>query len=54
MYAGKTLAVLVGSGLLLGAAQLQAAATATMLADTCAVCHPTDGASNRPATPSNA
>jgi sulfide dehydrogenase cytochrome subunit len=52
MYAGKTLAVLVGSGLLLGAAQLQAAATATMLADTCAGCHGTDGASTGPATPS--
>ena len=52
MHAGKTLAVLLGSGLLLGAAQLQAAATATMLADTCAGCHGTDGASTGPATPS--
>ena len=52
MYVGKTLAVLLGSGLLLGASQLQAAATATMLADTCAGCHGTDGASNGPATPS--
>ena len=53
MSARKTLAVLMGSGLLLGTAQLSAAPpTATMLADTCAGCHGTDGASNGPATPS--
>jgi sulfide dehydrogenase cytochrome subunit len=38
--------------LLLGATQLQAAPTAIMLADTCAGCHGTDGASSGPATPS--
>jgi sulfide dehydrogenase cytochrome subunit len=52
MSVGKTLAVLLGSGLLLGAAHLSAAPTATMLADTCAGCHGTDGASTGPATPS--
>lgn len=52
MSTRKTLAVLLGSGLLLGAAQLSAAPTATMLADTCAGCHGTDGASQGPATPS--
>ncbi len=52
MSARKTLAVLLGSGLLLGAAQSSAAPTATMLADTCAGCHGTDGASTGPATPS--
>jgi sulfide dehydrogenase cytochrome subunit len=41
----------MGSGLLLGTAQLPAAPTATMLADTCAGCHGTDGASAGPATP---
>jgi cytochrome c553 len=40
------------SSLLKSSAQLQAAATATMLADTCAGCHGTDGASTGPATPS--
>jgi cytochrome subunit of sulfide dehydrogenase len=52
MHVGKTLAVLLGSGLLLGTAHLSAAPTATMLADTCAGCHGTDGASTGPATPS--
>jgi len=52
MSVGKTLAVLLGSGLLLGTANLSAAPTATMLADTCAGCHGTDGASTGPATPS--
>ncbi len=52
MSARKTLAVLLGSGLLLGAAHVSAAPTATMLADTCAGCHGTDGASTGPATPS--
>ena len=52
MSASKTLAVLLGSGLLLGSAHLSSAPTATMLADTCAGCHGTDGASMGPATPS--
>ena len=52
MSVGKTLAVLLGSGLLMGAAHLSAAPTATMLANTCAGCHGTDGASTGPATPS--
>jgi sulfide dehydrogenase cytochrome subunit len=52
MSVGKTLAVILGSGLLLGSAHLSAAPTATMLADTCAGCHGTDGASTGPATPS--
>ena len=52
MPVGKTLAVLLGAGLLLGSAHLSAAPTATMLADTCAGCHGTDGASTGPATPS--
>ena len=52
MSVRKTLAVLLGSGLLLGTGPLSAAPTATMLADTCAGCHGTDGASVGPATPS--
>ena len=52
MSARKTLAVLLGSGFLLGSAHVSAAPTATMLADTCAGCHGTDGASTGPATPS--
>lgn len=52
MSVGKTLAVLLGSGLLLGSGQLSAAPTASMLADTCAGCHGTDGASVGPASPS--
>ena len=52
MSARKTLAVLLGSGLLLGSAHVSAAPTAAMLADTCAGCHGTDGASTGPATPS--
>jgi len=52
MSVSKTFAVLLGCGMLLGTAQLPAAPTATMLADTCAGCHGTDGASNGPATPS--
>jgi sulfide dehydrogenase cytochrome subunit len=52
MSARKTLAVLLGSGLLLGGAHVSATPTATMLADTCAGCHGTDGASTGPATPS--
>ena len=52
MSISKTFAVLIGCGMLLGTAQLPAAPTATMLADTCAGCHGTDGASTGPATPS--
>lgn len=52
MSVAKTLAVILGSGLLLGAAHLSAAPSGTMLADTCAGCHGTDGASAGPATPS--
>jgi len=52
MSVNKTFAVLLGCGMLLGTAQLSAAPTATMLADTCAGCHGTDGASTGPATPS--
>jgi sulfide dehydrogenase cytochrome subunit len=52
MSISKTFAVLLGCGMLLGTAQSQAAPTATMLADTCAGCHGTDGASTGPATPS--
>ena len=52
MSVNKSLAVLLGCGMLLGTAQLTAAPTATMLADTCAGCHGTDGASTGPATPS--
>ena len=51
MSARKTLAVLLGSGLLLGGVHVSAAPTATMLADTCAGCHGTDGNSVGPATP---
>jgi len=51
MSVGRTLAVVLGSSLLLGAGQLSAAPTATMLGDTCAGCHGTDGASTGPATP---
>ena len=52
MSISKTFAVLLGCGMLLGTVQSQAAPTATMLADTCAGCHGTDGASTGPATPS--
>lgn len=51
MSVGKILAVILGSSALLGAGQLSAAPTASMLADTCAGCHGTDGASMGPATP---
>jgi sulfide dehydrogenase cytochrome subunit len=51
MSIGKTFALILGSGLLLGAGQLSAAPTARMLADTCAGCHGTDGASVGPASP---
>jgi sulfide dehydrogenase cytochrome subunit len=52
MSVSKKFAVLLGCGMLLVTAQLPAAPTATMLADTCAGCHGTDGASSGPATPS--
>jgi sulfide dehydrogenase cytochrome subunit len=51
MSVGKTLAVILGSGLLLGAGQLSAAPTASMLGDTCAGCHGTDGVSAGPSIP---
>ncbi|MEN8206908.1 MAG: c-type cytochrome [Pseudomonadota bacterium] len=51
MSVSKTFAVLLGCGMILGTAQLPAAPTATMLADTCAGCHGTDGSSAGPATP---
>jgi sulfide dehydrogenase cytochrome subunit len=51
MSVGKILAVILGSSALLGAGQLSAAPTASMLADTCVGCHGTDGASAGPATP---
>jgi sulfide dehydrogenase cytochrome subunit len=51
MSAGKTYALILGSGLLLGAGQLSAAPTASMLGDTCAGCHGTDGVSMGPAAP---
>ena len=53
MSVRKTLTVLLGSGLLLGATHLSAAgATATMLADTCVGCHGPEGSSVGPAIPS--
>lgn len=52
MSARKIPTLILGAGLLLGATQLSAAPTATMLADTCAGCHGTDGASTGPAIPS--
>lgn len=51
MPAKKSLAMLVGSAMLLGSSQLMAAPTASMLANTCAGCHGTNGASVGPATP---
>ena len=52
MYAGKKSALIMGAGLLLGSAHVTAAPTATMLDDTCAGCHGTDGVSTGQATPS--
>ncbi len=43
---------IVLSGLALGSAALAAGPSASMLANTCAGCHGTDGSSNGPATPS--
>ena len=51
MPAKKSLAMLLGSILALGSTQLMAAPTASMLADTCAGCHGTDGSSMGPAIP---
>ena len=51
MSVGKILAVILSASALLGAGQLSAAPTASMLGDTCAGCHGTDGASMGPATP---
>ena len=52
MSTGKLLAMLLGAALFPGAAQCQELPSATMLADACAACHGTDGASAGPATPS--
>ena len=51
MSVGKILALILGSSSLLAVGQLSAAPTASMLGDTCAGCHGTDGASVGPATP---
>jgi len=47
----RMITLTLGTGLLLGATQLSAAPSASMLADTCAGCHGTDGVSVGPATP---
>jgi sulfide dehydrogenase cytochrome subunit len=52
MTVRKTLIALLASGPLLGGGIAAAAPTASMLANTCAGCHGTDGASTGPATPS--
>jgi sulfide dehydrogenase cytochrome subunit len=51
MPAKKSLAMLLSSILMLGSTQLMAAPSASMLADTCAGCHGTDGVSMGPAIP---
>jgi sulfide dehydrogenase cytochrome subunit len=51
MPVGKSLSLILGTGLLLGSAHLTAAPTASMLGDTCAGCHGDNGASFGPATP---
>jgi len=51
MPAKKSLAMLLSSILMLGSTQLMAAPSASMLADTCAGCHGTDGSSIGPAIP---
>ncbi len=51
MPAKKSLAMLLSSILMLGSTQLMAAPSASMLANTCAGCHGTDGASMGPAIP---
>jgi len=52
MPSRKTLTLLLASGLMLGATHVAAAPTGSMLADTCAGCHGTDGVSVGPASPS--
>jgi sulfide dehydrogenase cytochrome subunit len=52
MPSRKTLAILLGSGLMLGAAQVTAGPSGQALADTCAGCHGIDGASTGPTIPS--
>lgn len=52
MPSRKTLSILLGTGLLLGTAHVAAAPSGQALADTCAGCHGTDGASVGPTTPS--
>ena len=52
MPSRKILSLLVGSGLLLGAAHVTAAPSGQAVADTCAGCHGPDGASLGPTTPS--
>jgi sulfide dehydrogenase cytochrome subunit len=47
----KFITALLASGLLTAGGWLNAGPTATMLGDTCAGCHGTDGVSNGPATP---
>ena len=51
MPSRKTLSILLGTGLLLGAGHVAAAPSGQALADTCAGCHGTDGASTGPAAP---
>ncbi len=51
-YKNKLLAVLAGSALSVAAGQLTAGPSASMLANTCAGCHGTNGASVGPASPS--
>lgn len=51
MPAIRSHAMLLGSVLLLGSAQLMAAPSASMLANTCAGCHGTNGISHGPAAP---
>jgi sulfide dehydrogenase cytochrome subunit len=51
MSVRKAFAAILGCGMLVGIAPAQAAPTATVLADTCAGCHGTDGSSTGPATP---
>ncbi|WP_334223738.1 c-type cytochrome [Thiosocius teredinicola] len=47
----KALVALIGSVLMVGATQVNAEPTATMLANTCAGCHGTEGKSVGPASP---
>lgn len=51
MPANKSHAMLLGSVLLLGSSALMAAPSASMLANTCAGCHGTNGASVGPSSP---